>query len=71
MNTNNEMNIIRGILNEAFIQTQSTGKSFIPQKLHLFLLQFPVFLQQLPHRLQYQLPPQLVFKLNVQCLTKS
>ena len=32
MNTNNEMNIIRGILNEAFIQTQSTGKSFTPPK---------------------------------------
>jgi hypothetical protein len=32
MNTSNEMNIIRGILNEAFIQTQSTGKSFTPPK---------------------------------------
>jgi hypothetical protein len=32
MNTNNEMNIIRGILNEAVIQTQPTGKSFIPPK---------------------------------------
>lgn len=32
MNINNEMNIIRGILNEAFIQTQSTGKSFTPPK---------------------------------------
>jgi hypothetical protein len=32
MNTNNEMNIIRGILHEAFIQTQPTGKSFAPPK---------------------------------------
>lgn len=32
MNTNNEMNIIRGILNEAFIQTQPTSKSFAPPK---------------------------------------
>jgi hypothetical protein len=32
MNTNNETNIIRGILNEAFIQTQPTSKSFAPPK---------------------------------------
>jgi len=32
MNINNEMNIIRGILNEAVIQTQPTSKSFAPPK---------------------------------------